>query len=1476
MRHELTARFALFLVGLGLAACGGEGAIFQEGGAPGQAGPQLSRLAELLIFPSDTQLANNAANPGDGDAGVSITVVAVDANRNVLSGVPVQLTAVDSSGAGDGVITIPVDDDGLSLTGPNGTVVGTLTTGGDESSRTIRVTATAGNVNSETLAIEVVDPAAIGGGANVANLELLASDTQLPQDLDPATEGVTLTAIVTDENGNLVPGVNVTFTVNGAALRIDRATTDNSGTASAQLSTGGVSLPGPVTVTAFVNGQQGVADSVTVNVVERTVGAVTLLPSAQQLRANGTDTVTLRVLTLDTNNFTLPGVPVLFQSDFGTLSVSGTTRKASALRVFSDQDGNAVAQLSTLGDFTDTTDFSNAQITVTMTIGSPPNVTTRTQVIDVIDPDAGVELPPAQNIAVRLSSDTLPANATSLGSGVGVTAVVTTDQGVVVPDVPVTFSLNFSSNLQSSRPVALQVTRPTTDGTGTATGTLLARTNNVQTGSVTITASAEGVDGPITGGATLRLVEAVGVIELQSSTNFLEALANNSAQITAFARDANGQPLSGVEIAFAASSGTLNPGIQTTDSNGQATTTLSIGGNTTPRTISVSASTAGLASSSVNIAVSDPVGSVQLTSDVAILEDDPADPDNVANLTARILDEDNAPLEGIPVVFEILNGSADVSAVIATTGAEGVATATLRTNALTSVGVGAVVVRASAGGQSAALSFEIIADPEPNPPTPQLLTLVAGGPSLGSNADTAAEGLTLTAIVRDSTGVLLSNQNVSFAVVGGNAAILVQSGTTNANGVATAVLTTAGDPTDRQVTVNATSGAATDSIQIQIQGTTLTLSGPTSIGDGDDVTLSARLVNAGGEGIANTEVTLSVGAVSDTGTIAVSPTSVRTDSSGRVEFTVTGIDAGTATLTATALGEGDTLVLTVAGFSLSFGSPLADAELDLAGANETVSVRLEGDDCLPVLGNIDCNGALITFSTTRGRFVGGPPNNAVTMTAPFDLNGDGDTADPGEGAVTGVATISLNTVEMDGAGPVTVLATGPGGSTATLQANFVAVTPDTIEIQAEPDTVPLNGQAQIEVRVRDMAENPVKNQVVDFQLTDPTNGALSAASATTDRLGRAFVTYNATELASAQNGVRVTATLQATPAISASVDFTVSGNALSIEIGTGNELQQNTITSYALPFSVIVTDGAGNPAPPSTVFRLSYEPLVFGKGFYECPIPDESWIQMVTATCNDEDEDNDFILDMIADEDGNNDGFFDDDLNRDFTCDVDEVTMGGAGTDDNSDGFFDCDLDLDGVADPAELGDANMDGFFDVDANMDGVADPGEGGDANGDGFFDADINRNRSADPAECGDAAAPFGIFDADIDGDGQADAVDEGCIGGLFPSDTNMDGLLTVREDRNQDGSLTPGNIATIPSTIELDENGFGEFNIIYAEQYANWVTIRLRATASVGGTETTAVQTFTLPGIVSDFKPCGDVNAPGNPSPFGVAPTCFTAD
>ena len=416
------------------------------------------------------------------------------------------------------------------------------------------------------------------------------------------------------------------------------------------------------------------------------------------------------------------------------------------------------------------------------------------------------------------------------------------------------------------------------------------------------------------------------------------------------------------------------------------------------------------------------------------------------------------------------------------------------------------------------------------------LTLLTSSPQMPSDGTANA---TITALVRDSSNNVLADQLVVFTANSG-ALVVSQPATTDANGVLTATLSTAGDPTNRVITVSGTSGSAAASVQVNVIGTTLTINGPASLPLGGNGPYNVVLTNAGGTGIGSRPVV-----ITSTKNNGISQTPVVTDASGKASFTLSANNGGTDVLTASALGISASLNVAVSADTFTFTTPAANTEITL-GSNATVTV------------NWKQNGAAvanspISFASTRG-----------TLSA-AQVNTD----------AAGNATV---TVSATNAGPAAITATNNAGTSIQLLVEFVATTPATVDLQAEPFTIAAGDQSALTATVRDPANNLVKNQVVNFVLTDVTGGSLSVAQAVTNSQGQAKTFYNSSTVTSAVGGVRVDATVQGT-AVTDSVQITVARREVFISFGTGNSIEEPPPaqqSQYRKQWVIQVTDAQGN------------------------------------------------------------------------------------------------------------------------------------------------------------------------------------------------------------------------------------------------------------------------------------------------------------
>jgi hypothetical protein len=472
------------------------------------------------------------------------------------------------------------------------------------------------------------------------------------------------------------------------------------------------------------------------------------------------------------------------------------------------------------------------------------------------------------------------------------------------------------------------------------------------------------------------------------------------------------------------------------------------------------------------------------------------------------------------------------------------------------------------------------------------ITLLTSSPTITSDGLIPAE---ISAFVRNSGNQFVNSVPVTFSASSGG--LLISQATTDTNGLAKASLSSAGDPTSRTITVTALAGNVSATVAVNVTGSTLTVQGPAALTVNQVGTYRIALRDSANHPIVGRVITV---ASKSTNTLSVA--SATTDSTGDASFTLTAINGGNDTITVNGLGLVATQAVAVNANTFAFTSPAADTEVLLTPATQAVSLRWLVSGA-PVVGQP------VAFATTRGTL------SVVTV------NTDS----------TGTAT---TTVSASNAGGAVVTATA-GSSTANLSLEFVASTPAVIDVQPSLFSIGPNQTSTLTAVVRDAAGNLVKNKTVTFNLVDVTGGTLSVGAAVTNSQGRAQTVYTASNTASANNGVKITASVQGFPAVTQQVGLTVARRELFLSLGTGNTVTEPNAAQYQVPYIIQVTDANGNgvAAVPVSLRVLSQR---YFKGTRVAGASSWGTNYTIALGCADEDVDRDGVLDVG--EDFNNNG----------------------------------------------------------------------------------------------------------------------------------------------------------------------------------------------------------------------------------------------
>ncbi len=987
----------------------------------------------------------------------------------------------------------------------------------------------------------------------VAQLDAAASPTLL------APGGVSaLTIVALDDSDNPVAGEVISFDMQPSpAGRFSQVTveTDDNGRATTTFEAG--SITGPVTLRART--ASGLNASAQVTIATQAALRLSVTPSQNSVIADGVATVVLSAVLTDSEGIPLPNRTIEFATNAGTLLATSAVTNANGL----------------------------AEVTLRApNVRGVANVTVRETGTDVTGATA-VEFVAgaASTISVTLTPSTV-----SPGGTATLVASVRDGRGNPVSEQVVTFDTpNGAGGGQ------FEESTVTTDGNGRASTDFVAGTSS---GTFALRAR---IAGGTSASAQLTVTQPDALLNVTAAPATLVADGQSTVVVSAVLTDFNDQPLPNRTIVFTTTSGTLLSSSALTNDAGLARVSLRA-----PAVAGRANVTARLAGGNVSAGTV-----VEFTAGPAAqisfgLNPSTVQPGGASSVSAIVRDANGNPVSGESVTFSVSPaGNGSFSPGETTTGATGQAGSTFTAGDTT----GTFTLSASTGsGLNASAQLTVAVGVTG-------ISVIASAPTLQSSDDTIGEGLRISAIVRKQGNLPVEGVRVNFSASSG----LIQpqgGGITDASGSAQAILTTGGDPTNRDITVTASNEGTSSTVTVAVVGTKINLDGPRSIQSGVPNSYVATLTDAVSAPIANRSVSITTSG----GTLSAS--TLTTDAQGKATFSLTAGSGPSVTLQASALGAtSGELVVSVTNDSLVFvppddGNP-ATPEPTCAAPQTLTTLGETPLNTTSTLRVLWCRSGApvpgsppITFSTTRG-----------TLSAQTPVSG-------------GFATVNIAASES---GPVTVQAVGNDTSTnpastpfASITGEFVATNPATIDVQADPAVIRVNQQSTIRAIVRDAANNLVKNATVTFALNDTTGGSLSGGSAVTDSQGRASVVYTASDTTSAQNGVRITATVNG---ISKAVFLTVGGQNLRIVLGTGNQIvESDDTTRYELPYTAIVSDAAGNPAP-NVQLNLSGFAASYGKGRYVWN--GNQWVPQYTIVCPNEDANENGILDPLEDTNGN-------------------------------------------------------------------------------------------------------------------------------------------------------------------------------------------------------------------------------------------------
>ncbi|MFO1197198.1 MAG: Ig-like domain-containing protein [Burkholderiaceae bacterium] len=496
------------------------------------------------------------------------------------------------------------------------------------------------------------------------------------------------------------------------------------------------------------------------------------------------------------------------------------------------------------------------------------------------------------------------------------------------------------------------------------------------------------------------------------------------------------------------------------------------------------------------------------------------------------------------------------------------------------------------------------------PSSAAAMSLTTSTPTIGSDGRTVA---TIAAVIKDSANRTLANQQVSFSTTDLGTSLQIVNNRTDASGTSSALLSIK-DPSNRLITVVAESGSLRQEVQVAVIGTTLTLNGPANLVSNSPTDYTASLRDSAGGIIAGKPVAI----VSSAGN-TLSAATLNTDSAGQAKFQLTGTKSGADKISVSALGASAALDVQVSTTQLTFSAPSSGQEVPVT-SSQTVTVSY-------VLGGVAQSGQLISFQSTRGTL------SAASATT----DNAGKASVSIQSATAGISTITASVASGANAGVV-----------ATQRIEFVSKVPGKIVLQASPPSVGVNlvsgggNSSQLIAVVRDLADNPVKGATVNFSaLVDPSNGRIEPPFATTDSSGVASVAFYPGANSTGNNAILAQAAVNGST-LTATTTLTASKQELVVRIGTGNKVEELSLTANGMPWSAVVTDANGNPIEAAAI-QASLVSTRYLKGRYFWNgivwVPHGTTASLPPYVCSGEDLNGNGRLD--AGEDNNSNGRLD-------------------------------------------------------------------------------------------------------------------------------------------------------------------------------------------------------------------------------------------
>ncbi len=593
--------------------------------------------------------------------------------------------------------------------------------------------------------------------------------------------------------------------------------------------------------------------------------------------------------------------------------------------------------------------------------------------------------------------------------------------------------------------------------------------------------------------------------------------------------------------------------------------------------------------------------------------------DSIASAKFILTDSSDKPLVGKEVTFKLLTptGGGNLLTQTGTTITDGSVIARVQAASVASSNFLLATIKDVNGVETTtSLRFDTIIGNQ--------VSLVSAKNELVSGGDS----IDLMALVVSASGNVQPKVPVFFSLVNPTEKGVTLKNTeplTDDSGKAKATLTLdnvkGADFSDHVIKVKASIGSGADYrediIELAVTGTSIDLTTPTSsVKIGAEPVVTAVLKNGKGQVVADQEVVFTSNDIIDLDTGLPLNKKLRTTTQGQITLSTLRVTTNkpTATIKAAGLNVETALAFDVSArnFEMKFvknGQPVTKIDIAEGGMIELIFKDDSGASIPDAIS--------VTVSTTLGTIL--PP---TVLTKVNGSENERKASIQLTSAFPGSATVraSIDDAQTNSK----IVATG------TVQ--LVSKIADKLAIQAVTPILAPNGQTNIIAKVRDANDNPVQDVDVNFSLKNPLGGTLNTPVVVTNSKGEASVTFTAGSDVTGTEKVEILAKVPEqytnfTGDRPASLNLTVGGEAVFISIATGNEIEEITSTTYAVPYQVTVTDATGAPVANKEI-KLSVWPVNYYKGVYLFSDEKKLWVvEPYSAQCSNEDANQNGVLD---------------------------------------------------------------------------------------------------------------------------------------------------------------------------------------------------------------------------------------------------------